>query len=40
MGPGSGTWRADIPCPLVECFRARKNETGPDHYQVRLYLAW
>jgi hypothetical protein len=24
----------------MECFQAGKNEAGPDHYQVRPYLAW
>ncbi|MGH3302093.1 MAG: IS701 family transposase, partial [Streptosporangiaceae bacterium] len=26
--------------PVEECFGAGKNETGLDHYQVRLYRAW
>jgi SRSO17 transposase len=26
--------------PVEECFGAAKNETGLDHYQVRLYHAW
>jgi len=25
---------------VEECFQAAKNETGLDHYQVRLYHAW
>jgi SRSO17 transposase len=25
---------------IEECFQAAKNETGLDHYQVRLYQAW
>ncbi len=25
---------------VEECFQAAKNETGLDHYQVRLYPAW
>ncbi|RBQ19131.1 hypothetical protein DP939_14330 [Spongiactinospora rosea] len=25
---------------IEECFQAGKNETGMDHYQVRLYPAW
>jgi SRSO17 transposase len=25
---------------VEECFQAAKNETGMDHYQVRLYQAW
>ena len=25
---------------IEECFQAAKNETGLDHYQVRLYRAW
>jgi SRSO17 transposase len=25
---------------VEECFQAAKNETGLDHYQVRLYKAW
>jgi SRSO17 transposase len=33
-------WSAGSRWHIEECFQQAKNETGPDHYQVRTWRAW